>query len=955
MNRDSHCKVLGLAIGIVALASSGALAQDAKQRLFGRVFGKVVELDANMVVKVKAGKAGERHFVDTDGDGKNDEVWYIDTAVRHQEARRPVLVRVIDEDGDLDAHMGGDLDSDLYVADWTADGTVDAVVDYVDTDGDQDVDEMGMYYFVPKYAYLGGGPGLLVWWGRDVGDDNLLWYDVNFNYQQPDCQYRSHFSGNEVFLQFGMAEGDTEWRSIWENPFAFYDPDGDGCAEIVIRLSGQGSLVEALRYSFDADDDAFGKRTHDYDFSITAVGAGRYLEGTDAAKVTYPKSITKGMTLRGIPTEPWVQVEHAQSFAMGAPWDRVLLTWDEMNANTDGNVDQDPHERWEGILNHKSTNFPQVGGPPCSALNKRNEVSFKPIRPMKLYYEPADRRFHLVGANEGWVHVDFDLDGKVDAEYLYSDEDEDGFLDRRRIDVDADGKIDFDWTMTKGKEYEFALAWKPISVAYKTALTETLAESQQFIDAAKGALGKNGKPVDADPAETFFLTELVKWVPETRLGARMRETPAGARFYMDLVRDRLLKKLKVAYGDHAAWEGIESTYAAGKYGAAAVTVREELVKKALDVDLSFGGFGRRIPIHFDSSGRGQRVNWPVAIAVKNLKAAVKDFNPRNCAVVAGDRWLGYRQVAHQMDAIDPSIGEALSFLIDIPAEGKATYFVYDSPTGEGKNDFPMKTDITDKWVPPNVAWESNVVGYRTYWGQFDFFGKKQDRLVLHNFGTESYHSEVSWGIDALHVGKTSGLGGVSLYVGDRAYPVQNPAGEGEVKFEKKLLTKGPVRAAIEIAGTNVVPAHPEWKVSSLCIVYAERMETEIQVTVTGPKGANVVGPGIVKLPRERVFADPGIGAWGSWGYQEAVIDEIGMGLMATPTDFAGLEDLEAERRIKLRTDENGRVRFWLIGDWRRGRQHPIAPTIDNWQKELTALAAKLYRNVKVEIGSAERW
>ena len=33
-------------------------------------------------------------------------------------------------------------------------------------------------------------------------------------------------------------------------------------------------------------------------------------------------------------------------------------------------------------------------------------------------------------------------------------------------------------------------------------------------------------------------------------------------------------------------------------------------------------------------------------------------------------------------------------------------------------------------------------------------------------GQESYHEELAWGIDALHVGKSSGLGGLTVYRGD---------------------------------------------------------------------------------------------------------------------------------------------------------------------------------------------
>ncbi|MCA9419308.1 MAG: hypothetical protein KC917_23780, partial [Candidatus Omnitrophica bacterium] len=137
------------------LISSSALAQeDLKQQIFEKVFGNAVILSPEMVQQVNEGEAGKRHYVDKDGDGIPEEVWFIDTALRHPEEMRPVLVRAIDEDGDLREGLQPDLDSDLYVADWKADGTVDAVLDYTDVDGDNDLDEMGSYFWDKGGSWL---------------------------------------------------------------------------------------------------------------------------------------------------------------------------------------------------------------------------------------------------------------------------------------------------------------------------------------------------------------------------------------------------------------------------------------------------------------------------------------------------------------------------------------------------------------------------------------------------------------------------------------------------------------------------------------------------------------------------------------------------------------------------------------------------------------------------------
>ena len=293
--------------GLVCIAASigyaPAVAADREtgQEMLDRVFGDAVKLDPAMRAKVAEGEPGERHYIDHDGDGKPEEVWFIDTAKRHPQGWQPLLVRVIDEDGDLETGHEPDMDSDLYVADWKADGTVDAVCDYTDRDGDNDVDEMLLYY-----------PGrqrdsITVWWGDDVGDDNLLWYDVGYTYRQAACQYRSHFGGDELFSAFALAPGDAEWLPLWENPFLFYDHDGDGVTEEVIRIEGRGEVVYNLRYSFDADNDATPDSPRDFDVSISAHAP----EG-----LTFDASVSDRRTVRGIPTGPFLEYHATPKYCL---------------------------------------------------------------------------------------------------------------------------------------------------------------------------------------------------------------------------------------------------------------------------------------------------------------------------------------------------------------------------------------------------------------------------------------------------------------------------------------------------------------------------------------------------------------------------------------------------------------------------------------------------------------
>ncbi|MCC6488881.1 MAG: DUF4861 family protein [Candidatus Hydrogenedentes bacterium] len=918
--------ILGLAL---AAFSFGGFGDASAQTVFERVFGISKTLDADMVAKVKALPAGERLPVDRDGDGTPDELWYLDTTKRH--TKQPLLVRAVDEDKDLAETGRPDLDSDAYFYDWGADGAIDVVTDYQDNDGDDDVDEMGIFY---DKSWKDDKDDITVWWGVDVGDDNLLWYDVDGTYYQDLCQYRTHFSGDEMFYQFRLAEGFDAWLNVFEDPFAFYDADGDTCSEVVVRVCALGHAVENLRYSIDADGDAFGTRTHDYEFSVTALPG-------DSAMSTEGVAVAP-MQVRGIPTHPVLSWADTRAYAKTAPWAKAMLTWDELNANTEGEVDKDSHERWEGLINRASRrgDFPQVGGPPTSAFNKRVEVSEHPASPLRLYFDTADQRLHLLGARYAYLDVDYNLDGTLDARYEYEDTDADGVLDRRRIDLDGDGTVEFDWAMN-GIGREIDLEYEPVSAVYTQVLSEVLANSQRFIDTAKGLLEDS-----ADPVETFFLNELPAWHAERELGLRIRTTPGGARYYMDLVRDRLFHRLSEKFGDNPAWTKVEQAYSSGDVTAAADALAKMKPGGETPVAAApFGSFTKRVGIRVDNSGHKPREHWPVVLPVAEIRKIAPDFNPRNCAVTLDERWLDWYELPHQIDTLDENVGEELSFSADLGANATEEFYIAYSPEGTRETSFPRLTSaVLD--TPAYVAWESDAGAYRFYTGQFDYFGKQSDRglpraeRLLYPIVEVNYHAEQDWGIDALHVDETSGLGGLTLHLGDASYLVQSPAGKGDVVFKHRVLFSGPVRSAVEITAENVVPGNAAVGARFLCIIYAGRRESEIRAQITGVNEPVDISAGLLKLVSETSFSDAGTGVLGTWGFQEEGIGEIGLSVMVPPSVAKEVVELDHERRIRC-SAQDASLRYWILGDWRRGMQYPVAPTVDNWRRETNELARQL--------------
>lgn len=930
--------LIPFALCALVVAFPTAAEEPPQGAVFERVFGKPRILPAELVEAVVALPPGEMLPRDTTGDGRTDQLWYIDDSPRHTAS--PLLVGVIDQTGDLHERGRGNLTTDLYFFDHEANGRIDTAILYVDRTGDGTLDAMGIFY---DKNWADGKDDLTVWWSEDIGGDNLLWFDVNGNYYQDLCQWRTHFAGDEVFYQFRLTADDDRWVNVWEDPFAFYDIDGDGNSEEVVRISAIGHDVKNLRYSIDANNGAQGRNTRNFDFSITGIPPEEGISTEEWAETSF--------VIMGIETHPVLDWHNTRAFSQQAPWGQAMLSWSEINSNTHNDPSIEPEERWEGVLNHASKHgdFPQVGGPPCSTLNHRVEVASPPASPLHLYYDPADHRLHLPGAQYGYLDVDFDLDGTIDAAYTYEDTTGDGFLDTRRADLNNDGEWDFEWPLA-GPAATLDLSFEAIMPFYTNLERRVLKESQRFIDIGANAFDE--LPAAVAEVIAFFNGPLLDYHPERQIGERIRSTDSGARFYMDLARDRLFVALRDRLDDEAGWESVADAYAAGHIDDAGTALAAVLGVEPPSVDavhpMTVDGhtYTRRVPIRIDNTGGGARHTWPIRIAVAEIQAATPEFNAAHFAVAAGDRWLDWREIPHQVDDWDLDGEARVTFLAEIPAEAEAVFYLYYEPEGSREPVFPKLTHaVLDN--PAYAAWESEYAAYRIYTGQIDTFGKhvwrrlpKPDRLVYPLIDV-NYHVEQEWGMDTLLVGTTSGLGGITLYQGDTPLLVQSPAGEGAVQFEYRVIGSGPLRSAVEVVATHVDLDHPNAAVTMRFYATADQQDSEVQVVLPPELAGQDIAPGIMKLAEEDAFIDEALGMIGSWGYQDDSIGEIGLALVVPPAALAAVVDLDHERRLRA-TAETGTLHYWIKAEWRRGMQYPITPDLSNWRRTLTDWATRLH-------------
>ena len=280
----------------------------------------------------------------------------------------------------------------------------------------------------------------------------------------------------------------------WENPFAFYDTDGDGCTEMSIRLletphkvSGtdedprlkfDGFANEAMG-GIDLDNDSTKGNEMDFDMSFRFFSAadGKHGERIDYRKyhdrhpnMKAPQWVLDGHYFR---FDNWRRIDefqyvpHDKCFdAMwNTNWGSCWMTFDE---------DDDDH-RWERVeLQYPTSNPYSVerwsssrearknaalgGHPQADILGDRGEWDEDNSGKGKLYIGAWDAKLHLYGAETGAWTVDEHAKywgskpvlgnssplnaKKVEELVQYKDTDNNGFFDQITYDYDGDQKVD---------------------------------------------------------------------------------------------------------------------------------------------------------------------------------------------------------------------------------------------------------------------------------------------------------------------------------------------------------------------------------------------------------------------------------------------------------------------------------------------------------------------------------
>ncbi|MBS6409269.1 MAG: hypothetical protein KH414_01630 [Tannerella sp.] len=421
-------------------------------------------------------------YIDLNGDGKPDAIKSVtvnDT---------PILW--LDDDANMkEGDIEGDMINDCLLIDRNKDGIYggqgDLIIDWVDTDDDGKAD-MQIVIEYPKKNTGEVWPNGHYMIMRDLDKDNIFnyinWNDFSLRCWDKNgvCDFYEDYSGQTMFMKIHTSTYDIkDLRLNWENPFLFYDEDGDGLTEMAIRFVDSPKIkdrskpsnsyvnrqlegrIDWVSMAVDLDNDNGPGNEFDFDFTIGFQGKG----------FDYTDQVHKVNNLRGMPeadkffmdpryrqlTE-FLYPDHKSAKEMifkRGEWSRVNFVYDE----------DDDCGRWERVEFYDPLDPFKIGwknggidnNKQSDAAGDRGEWDMDNSGKGKLYVGKFDGRLHLYGAEwgcwridqnanyyQGWDRMWMGMDrqpGKFGT-VKYTDKDDNGFFDYIEYDLDGDKKFE---------------------------------------------------------------------------------------------------------------------------------------------------------------------------------------------------------------------------------------------------------------------------------------------------------------------------------------------------------------------------------------------------------------------------------------------------------------------------------------------------------------------------------
>lgn len=375
--------------------------------------------------RAEALKEGERFTLDLNGDGHPDAI------VTRLDGD---IVEAIDDTGHA-TEIWNKI-STTYVVSYKGMGPVDRMVSYIDDDHAGRASEVELRYFSDGYLRF-------AWFGRSYGGDASLIFAMS-HWQYAGNNMGSKFRGNAQIYINKYDPVTKSWLPLSECPFSFWDIDHDGRTDVTLRVSATPAANAAhkdtdyannydymwakdalplgdmqatnMRLSFNVD----ARPRHEpldqphSNFSFTMVGHAPYayagMRDFDSNRPMPQTTIHMPWSAR------WVPALHYAADQIGFTWDEARMQY-----------------RWEGQFWIYERDYLSNTGSPTERWNMRREYEGTPGARPSIYFSSADHRYHLRGAQEGWMEIGHIVDANKDLELRWWSSKGDGYLDTLEV------------------------------------------------------------------------------------------------------------------------------------------------------------------------------------------------------------------------------------------------------------------------------------------------------------------------------------------------------------------------------------------------------------------------------------------------------------------------------------------------------------------------------------------
>jgi len=429
-------------------------------------------------------------YIDLDNDGDPD--------ILKATINDSIPIMWIDDDDDMKyGDTEGDTDNDCLLIDRNRDGIFggpgDFSIKWADENGDGKADiqlivnnggsdAINYFDWEADYIYI-----------LDSDKDNIMHF-VDWNKimmlaweHSGQCNFFEDYHGNSQFMKMHASSfriGDLRYN--WENPFIFYDTDGDKLTEMAIRCVDTPKFrdkdstkngfdkwdknievlfskkIDWISIAWDLDNDNAPGNEFDFDMSLNFKGTGfdysdqvhnfKHLKGLEAAnKFLYDSR--------------WRNISQLYYPDRSSAWDLIFKRgkWQECRFVFD---EDDDCNRWERVEFYDPLDIFKIGknnggldnNPQSDASGDRGEFDMDCSGNGQLYIGAFDGRIHLYGAEWGAWRIDQTaysfqgfggLYGRWDkgriqqepesfATVKYTDTDNNGFIDLIQYDLDGD-------------------------------------------------------------------------------------------------------------------------------------------------------------------------------------------------------------------------------------------------------------------------------------------------------------------------------------------------------------------------------------------------------------------------------------------------------------------------------------------------------------------------------------